>query len=663
MSTHFEVKQRRAGWQTVWLVSAFLFSYMAVVYLAYSLVQTLSFLADGDRESIASVPLFLITCPINFSLTPNYYSLVMLAAVTALIIAVSYFTTIRKMRKDIPAIVLRLGAERIVQRTSGKFDRQLLNVVEEMAIASGVRVPQVFVLREVKGINSFSLGWRADDAIICVTQGMIDQLSRDELQAVIAHEYSHILSGDTRLSMRLLGLLASSHVLIFLSWGACGTLVGTIMIMMFLIANMRITSEFVWWLMSSSVINTGAANTYPGLVLFCGLASITLWHFVSVVLLKMAVSRRRIYLADAHAVQWTRHPAALISALQKIDQNQFGSVIAISHSSTVSHTTFATIFRDRSLSRLLDTHPAVKTRIRAIESRKEFWPDWPDEKKREPKPELTQDPIERAARDWSGDGQTQDIPIELATISDLLLAVPEPIRQMAADPVAVIPLVFALLLNRDETVRARQFAMIEKLNNAETSAQLREIVEQVDPLAERLRPPLAEITFPTLRELSPEQYQVFRKTVNALVMADGKVDLFEYTFNALLVRDLDLHFRVAKEARVMYHSTQAVLEPFAVVLSAVAYAGNRGDGKLLESYNEGMHIFGHRRPILNSKECTFAALDAALKKLSEASPAVKRRVIRSLTACVMADNVVTMREREILRAIAAMLGIPMPPLA
>ena len=655
MSTHFEVKQQRAKRQTLWLVSAYLFSYASVVYLTYSLVQALAWFVSGDMEQPRWMILYLLGSPFNADIPSNYSVLVNIAMVIGLILCISWFATIWNIRKGGLALAKSLGAERIVHRTSGKFDRRLLNVVEEIAIASGVRVPQVFVMREEKSINCFSAGWRSDDAIICVTQGMIDQLSRDELQAVIAHEYSHILNGDTRLSMYMLGLLVGSHMLIFFSWGT---------ISFFLVSIVYPPIHF--YVISFTVVIAEALSLddptlfYPAATLAFGLAAISLFNVTLSVLLKLAVSRRREYLADAHAVQWTRHPMALISALQKITECQMGSRIMHSRANAVSHMTFASVFHGRSLSRLLDTHPAVKTRIRAIESRKEFWPE---EKKREPKPELTQDPIERAARDWSGDGRTRDIPIELATISDLLQAVPEPIRQMAADPAVVAPLVFALLLDRDETVRAKQFAIVEKLNDAETLAKLREIVAQVDPLAERLRPPLAEITFPTLRELSLEQYQSFRKTVNALVMADGKVDLFEYTFNALLVRDLDLHFRMAKEARVTYHSTQAVLEPFAVVLSAVAYAGNRGDGKLFESYNEGMHIFGHRRPILNSKECTFTALDAALKKLSEASPAVKRRVVRSLTACVMADNVVTLREREILRAIAAMLGIPMPPLA
>jgi hypothetical protein len=304
----------------------------------------------------------------------------------------------------------------------------------------------------------------------------------------------------------------------------------------------------------------------------------------------------------------------------------------------------------------------VKRRIRAIESRRELWPEEP---KRQPRLELTQDALElaRTARDWSSQGTLRDIPLELATVSDLLLAIPDDIRQLAADAETVMPFVFALLLDANDDIRNKQFAMIERISGNALRERTQEITAKTDPLAQRLRPVLAEITFPVLRDLAPEHYATFRETVNALIRADGKVDLFEYTFHARLLTDLDRHFRRVPEARVMYHSTHAVLDPFIVVLSAVAYAGNRGDGQLMPSYNEGLHIFGHRKPILPSKECTLPAVDAALKKLCEASPAVKRRIIRALVGCVMADDFVTVREREILRAIAAMLHVNLPHMA
>ncbi|MCL2118599.1 MAG: M48 family metalloprotease, partial [Planctomycetaceae bacterium] len=524
-----------------------------------------------------------------------------------------------------------------------------------IAIASGTRVPRVYILRQEKGVNSFSAGWNPDEAVLCVTQGFIDQLSRDEQQAVVAHEFSHILNGDIRLNMWLMGLLVGSHILIFFSWGAISTLVGLWLLFGLLPRGLKfVISDLI------EMLNIPPDYVYVAVTLVFGLAAIYFFHLVYLIFLKLAIARRRVFLADTYAVQWTRHPAALISALRKIEDNQHGSHILHSRSGSVAHMTFASVFRGRSISQWFDTHPSVKRRIRAIESRRELWPKEP---KREPKPELTQDPLERKARDWSSDGTTRDIPLDLATVADLLLAIPSDIRQLAADTETVMPLVFALLLDAGEEIRRKQLAIIERITGIPTRERTREIAAKTDPLAGRLRPTLAEITFPTLRDLSPEQYTAFRETVNALIRADGKVDLFEYTFNARLLTDLDRHFRRIPEARVMYHSTQAVLDPFAVVLSAVAYAGNRGDGQLMPSYNEGMHVFGHRKPILPSKDCTLREVDVALKKLCEASPAVKRRIMRALAACVMADDYVTVRERETLRAIAAMLNAPLPTMA
>jgi len=171
------------------------------------------------------------------------------------------------------------------------------------------------------------------------------------------------------------------------------------------------------------------------------------------------------------------------------------------------------------------------------------------------------------------------------------------------------------------------------------------------------------MAFPALRNLTPEHYRVFRKTLNNLILADDRIDIFEYTFNALLMRDLDLHFKLAKEVRTRYFSCKAVLHPFVTVLSAVAYAGDRGDGKVAMSYEEGLSIFEYRAAILPQKQCSFKAIDAALKELAASSSAVKKRIIRALTGCVLADQFVTVRERELIRAISAMLGVPMPAFA
>ncbi len=653
MSLHFEDKQRRAGRQTLWLLVAYFLSYATIVYLTYSLMQALTHVATEGVARPRFMALYLLGCPFDASIPGNPRVLVNIALAIALILLCSWLATWCNLRHGGVALARLIGAERIVPKTAGKFDRRLHNIVEEIAIASGTRVPQVFVLRHEKGINSFSAGWRADDAILCVTQGLVDQLSRDEQQAVVAHEFSHILHGDTRLNMRLLGLLVGSHVLIFFSWGAAGSILAGVLYPPFMMYLVLIVEAM-------QLPTDDFQGYYVAAILVFALAGVSLFNLIMNVFLKLAISRRRIYLADACAVQWTRFPAALISALRKIEQNPFGSRVLHSRAGSVSHMTFASVFRGRSISRFLDTHPTLKSRIRAIESRRELWPEEP---KREPRPELTQDPIERAARDWSTDGALREVPLELASTADLLRAIPADIRQLAAETGTVMPLVYALLLDGHDEIRGKQFAMIETLSGVESRDRVREIAAKTDPLAERLRPPLAEITFPTLRGLTAEQYAAFRKTVNALIRADGRIDLFEYTFSALLVRDLDLHFRLIPEARVRYFSCQAVLDPFIVVLSRIAYAGNRGDGMLMRSYQEGIAVFGIRRPILPVKECGMDRLDAALKKLAESSPAVKRRIMRALTACVMADNVVTLKERETLRAVSAMLGLPMPVLA
>ena len=719
MSIHYTIRQFRARRQTFWLIVAYLMSYATIVYLTYSLMQALTHISSHETQPHAAdhsddgvrprwMILYLLGCPFDRSIPAKPQALADIAGVIAVILGASSLAAWWNLRHGGPALARMMGAERIIPKTAGKHDRRMLNIVEEIAIASETRVPRVFVIRQEKGINSFSAARNPDDAILCVTQGLIDQLSRDEQQAVIACEFSHILNGDMQLNMRLSGLHVGTYILLFFTLGTISTLFA-----LFLIPGMFGRLGFHIVIAATQILEklgVSPDTAMTTITFLFGLSAVYFFHLLYIVAMKLAIARRRIYLADAFAVQWSRNPGPLISALRKIENNQHGSHLLHSRAGSVGHTTFASVFRGRSISQWFDTHPSVKRRIRAIESRKELWPEEP---KRQPRPELTQDPIERAARDWTSDGQTRDIPLDLATVSDLLLAIPDEIRQLASDPATVMPLVFALLLDARDDIREKQFAIIERIigstslfdngsrernqchqrNNAvkrpdhpacdpvtalrsvpgcqlqsydcvsDEPEQTQTIAKKTDPLRKRLRPVLAEITFATLRDLSPEQYAAFRETVNALIRADGKVDLFEYTFNARLLCDLDRHFRRVPEARVQYHSTLAVLEPFVVVLSAVAYAGNRGDGMLMPSYNEGLHIFGHRKPILPSNECTMQVVDAALKKLAESSPAVKRRIMRSLVACVMADDFVTVREREILRAIAAVLHVTLPPMA
>jgi|GEM_PF-5211997 len=644
---HYFDQQSRAKKQTVLLFGCYLLIMVIMIYCSYSLVQALLMLWTEKVPKPDDPLLYLLLSPLDFRWEPNYWLFATISVTVLVVLTITALVTIRNLKGGGTKIAMLLDGHRVVPKFAGKYERRFHNIVEEMAVASGIRVPEVFVMKYEKGINAFTAGWNPNDAVICISQGMLDQLSRDELQGVVAHEFSHILHGDTRFNLQMTGLLAGSFALACLSWVALGMMLGAILTPVAAVAGLGadpFTTLFIFAVITENFGVTGLYMIAGGVT---GLAMISLVNVLFASFVRFSISRQREYLADASAVQWTRFPAALVGALQKIDKARFGSRIFHSKVSLIRHMTFASTRRnDHSFfSRLLDTHPPVGKRIRAIESRKEFWPQKPEQNFDEKNKVKVQK-------------EMPDLPLKFVT--NLIESIPLKIRQMSQDATKVAMLVYALFLDTRPEIREKQFTLILKYADQATVDGVMEIAKMTDPLLEKLRPPLAELTFPTLRGLSIEQYQVFRKIINALISADGQIDLFEYTFLALLVRDLDRTFRQTKEERIMYHSCKAVFDPFIVVLSRLAYAGNTGDGNMLKSYNEGIHVFGFRKPILSRMDCDFQKFDDALRKLAVASPPVKKRILRAFTACIMADNIVTDRERELLRAISAMLGAPMP---
>src|SRR6059036_938142 len=229
-----------------------------------------------------------------------------------------------------------LGGVPVDPNTRDPDLRKLLNVVEEMSIASGVPMPEVYLMPEEKGINAFAAGTAPDNAVIAVTDGCVRLLKRDELQGVIGHEFSHILNGDMRLNLRLMGLIFGI---------LCLAVIGRV-------------------LLQTRGRSSRDRNPLPVL----GLA-LLLIGWIGVFfgrLIQAAVSRQREFLADASSVQFTRNPSGLSGALQKIGRWSFGSQIESPHADQASHMFFGNGVSEP-LFGLMATHPRIADRIRAID--------------------------------------------------------------------------------------------------------------------------------------------------------------------------------------------------------------------------------------------------------------------------------------------------------
>jgi Zn-dependent protease with chaperone function len=581
---------------------------------------------------------------------------------------------------------------RLLNSATGDFrERRLLNVVEEMALASGVPVPPVYLLESETEINAFAAGFSATDAVIGITRGAVNSLTRDELQGVIAHEFSHILNGDMRLNIRLIGLL---HGILLLS------LIGYVVMRMLLQArpsgSSRRSSD------SDKKDNTGAIL----LVIFLVGLGLYVIGYIGVFfghLIKSAVSRQREYLADASAVQFTRNPGGIGDALKKL--GAIGSRIRNSQAEQASHMYFGNGMK-ASFFNLLATHPPLADRIRRIEP--SFDGDfsaehltWPseDEAKSEAKQEAKKpaagafpfpvlDKFGRGAAGmgtilagtsaFGGGGTAGESPMTAASaVSDvgepkthhfdfaaaLIGQLPEELADAIHKPNGAAAVVYALLLEADPADDEPGLRMITKSLNRETSDRVRALIRLCTSLGPAARLPLAQLAMSALRQLSPNEFEQFRQTVIALIRADRQVSLFEYCLQRIIFKHLVAFFRPKPPARVRYESVSKVVQPLSIVLSVLAHAGQGDDAAARESLAAGAATLGltGKIELLSPDQTGYSALDAAFGELAASSGAVKQQVLNACGATIAHDGKLTIDEAELLRTVADALDCPMPP--
>lgn len=255
---------------------------------------------------------------------------------------------LRVLSRGGPAVAQLLGGRRVNPETSDLEERQLCNVVSEMAIASGMPQPEIYVLERERGINTFAAGHTRNDVAIGVTLGCLKLLTRDELQGVIAHEFSHILNGDTRLNMRLMALCHG------LFWP---TIVGRILL--------RGNSEApeVGDSIFDEKVPEFSAPLVPLACFFLVLGSVS---SPLVRCLKSLICREREWLADAAAIQFTRNPSGIEGALQKIGGLLKEGRLDTPRAESASHFYFVNCVHEPWFG-FLSTHPPVLKRILKID--------------------------------------------------------------------------------------------------------------------------------------------------------------------------------------------------------------------------------------------------------------------------------------------------------
>ncbi len=524
-----------------------------------------------------------------------------------------------------------LGGTRLTHATATDLQsKRLLNIVEEMAIASGTPVPPVYLIPE-PSINAFAAGFTLDDAVIGINRGTIDALSRDELQGVVAHEFSHILNGDMRINLRLIAVL---HGILFLGMIGYGILRGGVHIR----GGRDRDGLGPLLIVAFGLVIIGYGGTFFGK-----------W-------IKAAVSRQREYLADAAAVQFTRNPDGIGGALKKIGGSTYGSAIAQPAAEEASHMFFGDVLVRR-LGGLFATHPPLEKRIRAID------PNWDGRFPTSTASAATRAPAPGVAG-FAGAPTAQSVVESIGeTRAEALDDAHRFMERMhgelldaAHDTFTARALVYAMLIG-DGAVAGQQVQHIRahaEPGVPESLARLHQALVGQDAIQ---RITLLELCVPTLKALSDAQYRRFMDNVRTLIEADERVEIFEWVLFQVLGKELQAHFETVRPPRVRYQTIAAAASPVSKVLAAIAAVTHDGAGERLDALNAARKQLGFE-PLSHFPDIELNDLNRALRELRALRPLRKPMVMKAASGIVTAE--LAPEPAALLHGVAAAMDCPLP---
>ena len=557
-------------------------------------------------------------------------------ATALLILGVSLFNIARLAEGGV-AVARMVGARRVAPDSADPLERRLRNVVEEMAIASGVRVPEVYVMDAERGINAFAAGWDVSGAVVAVTRGTLENLTRDELQGVVAHEFSHVLNGDMRLNVRMIGVLAG---IVFI--GSVG--------------------EFLMRSMRGSRDAKGLA--LAGLALF-------LIGFVGVFfarLIKAALARQREFLADASSVQFTRNPDGIAGALDQIRSSGAGTLVANRYAEEMSHMFFAPAVRIR-LAGLLGTHPPLDERIERVHPKFQLAEYRARRVSKLPLESGGPPPLvqkgRRASDISTAWGRTPEQALALIGTLDaakvdfagrLVATLPAAVRASLEKADSAAAVMVALLLAEPVDALERQ---LEAAGDVPLAARARELAPAVRGLGASFHLPVVDLALAAVKPAPEALRKELLAVLEAVINADRRVSLHEYAV-LTLVREQLFPRKVPGRKKI-----QELKDEAAVLLAVAAHAGQRLDATgareagVQASLDAGAAILGIPAPQV---DLSLEKVNAALEALRALAPLEKAVLIKALFAAATADGTIRVAEAELLRLVGAVLDCPVPPL-
>ena len=635
---NFFEHQERARRQSRWLLVVFTLAVAAIVVAVNGIVflAVLSTSWDPAAEGLAFNDMLRAHWPLMAGTA---------AACIALIFLASLFRTL-SLKSGGGQVARQLGGTQVDPSTRDPLRRRLYNIVEEISLASGVPVPEVYVLDREAGINAFAAGFTASDAAVAVTRGALEKLNRSELQGVIAHEFSHILNGDMRINIRLMGTLFGILVL---------ALIGR-----------RVLIHARW--------AGGSSRNRGGAIIVLIAIGLTAVGYIGLFFgrwIKAAVARQREYLADASAVQFTRDPSGIGGALKKIAVYSDSSWLD-ADTEEVSHM----LFGDGRRARLFSTHPPLTERIGRIEP--DFRPE--DLERMAAKIQHERIQAKKAAREAAEatDGDSgpafgprsiierigqPDFQQVLAAAA-LAAALPANVARAARSPEWAVDVLFYTLLDSDPEIRQQQLLIIAEIMGEENEQRVRALHQAAGPVGTEQQLPLLELAFPQIRQRPPEFISRVLKAVKALAEADHRVDPFEF----LLARSIAMQlWETHNPDRVRLagdRALQSSLPAAAAVLAVLARHGQDDEDTAQAAFQAGWsELGGVETPAMPDDDDWVTALDGALPELDRLRAPDKEILLRALIATAMHDASLKAVELELLRAVSSLIHVPLPLLS
>ncbi len=623
--------QDRARRATRWLVIVYILATVLIVAGVTSIAAA-AFLMVGETGQPAD---------------PSVLGIVAVLA-TVLIIGATIFKTAR-LSSGGGRVAVDMGGTLISTDVNNPLRQRLRNVVEEMAIASGVPVPEIYVLEEEMGINAFAAGFTPGDAAIAVTRGTLETLNREELQGVIAHEFSHILNGDMRLNVRMIGVLFGIMVL-----GMMGRM-----------------------MLRGRYYGGRSKNAAAILVIGIGLTILGWIGVFAARLVKAAVSRQREFLADASAVQFTRETDGIANALKKIGGYGAHSYIKSVDPEEVSHMLFAG--GTSRLTSMFATHPPLIERIKALDPafNEAEYPQVDigshsagaqldaDNGQASGFTSAASSAAEHALPASISDAVGRPDAEQIAFAAEIRRTIPSELYDAAHSPERAWMLTLALAVDRETSHADRQLHFINEQVGAERGQQVRHFASQISQIGSEYRLPILEIAFPALKLRPKQQREYLLELIKRLIELDGVVDLREYCFYRILSSSFETMSDPSGRRKGNRAGKKAIRQAAIDLLMTVAHYGHTEDRERVSAFQAGIAEFGKWASDVDyedKKLQTIAVLDRSLDVLGKMNSDGSKSLLEALAKTVGRDGKVTAAEAELLRAICASLNCPLPPI-